>query len=164
MIRLTCALAALCLAAPAAAQDLDFDPAPLTACLAAAEDGPAMRACVGLAADACLAANGYATVVESACRSREADLWDDRLNAAYRAARDRAEAFDRDSGLPAGAPTRADALRDMQRAWIAFRDTTCAYEAAGWGGGTGAGPARAGCHLRLTAEQAIYLETGGDGA
>ena len=51
----------------------------------------------------------------------------------------------------------------MQRAWIEYRDATCAYEAAQWGGGTGAGPAFAGCLMRLTAEQALYLEYEGMG-
>ncbi|MFT5363966.1 MAG: hypothetical protein ACI9VX_001592 [Dinoroseobacter sp.] len=51
----------------------------------------------------------------------------------------------------------------MQRAWIEYRDATCSYEAAQWGGGTGAGPAFAGCLTRLTAEQALYLEFEGMG-
>jgi len=56
------------------------------------------------------------------------------------------------------APAQAEALRDMQRAWIAFRDATCTYEASQWSGGTGQGPAYEGCVMRMTAEQTLYLE------
>ena len=47
----------------------------------------------------------------------------------------------------------------MQRAWIGWRDATCDYERAQWGGGTGGGPATVACLMRLTGEQALYLET-----
>ena len=46
----------------------------------------------------------------------------------------------------------------MQRAWIAYRDAACAYEASQWGGGTGAGPAATGCMMTLTGRQALALE------
>jgi uncharacterized protein YecT (DUF1311 family) len=52
----------------------------------------------------------------------------------------------------------APALQEMQRAWIAFRDTTCQYEVTQWGGGTGSGPAFADCRMRTTARQALTLE------
>ena len=45
----------------------------------------------------------------------------------------------------------------MRRAWIAFRDAACNYEATRWGGGTGAGPAAADCVMKLTARQALHL-------
>jgi uncharacterized protein YecT (DUF1311 family) len=48
-------------------------------------------------------------------------------------------------------PPVAEALRDMQRAWIAYRDASCDYERAQWGGGTGGGPATAGCLMRTRA-------------
>ncbi len=47
----------------------------------------------------------------------------------------------------------------MQRAWIGFRDAKCGYEAAQWGGGTGAGPASVTCHLHETARQMLYLQS-----
>jgi uncharacterized protein YecT (DUF1311 family) len=46
----------------------------------------------------------------------------------------------------------------MQRAWIGYRDAACDYERAQWGGGSGGGPATAGCLMRLTGEQALALE------
>ena len=36
-------------------------------------------------------------------------------------------------------------------------DATCDYDYSQWGGGTGGGPAIAGCMMRMTGEQAIYL-------
>ncbi|MBS0124271.1 DUF1311 domain-containing protein [Aestuariicoccus sp. KMU-90] len=138
---------------PAAAQDLVFSPQPTQACLAS---GQPFDQCIGLAADACTAANGYATVVQGGCLSREAEWWDGRLNAAYQRAMAGAKQSDSQSGQYA--PSQAKALRAMQRAWIPFRDETCSFEASQWGGGTGAGPAFAACLMRLTAYQTHYLE------
>jgi len=99
--------------------------------------------------------------VLSGCASREADWWDAMLNAEYQARRAEARRFDADTGarpLPS-----AEALRDMQRAWITFRDATCSFEASQWGGGTGANPAFLNCIMRMTAEQALYLRGAGFG-
>jgi uncharacterized protein YecT (DUF1311 family) len=144
------------LASPAAAQDLVFSPQPTQACLAS---GQPFDSCIGLAADACVTANGYATVVLSGCLSREAEWWDGRLNAAYQRAMAGAKQSDGQNGQYA--PSQAEALRAMQRAWIPFRDETCSFEASQWGGGTGAGPAFAACLMRLTAYQTHYLENVG---
>ena len=54
-------------------------------------------------------------------------------------------------------PKQAEALRDMQRAWITFRDAACDYERSQWGGGTGGGPATLACLMRMTGEQALLL-------
>ena len=48
-------------------------------------------------------------------------------------------------------------LRDMQRAWMAYRDATCGYEGFQWYGGTGATGAYLGCNLRLTGQQVLFL-------
>lgn len=151
MIRLTLFLALFAL--PAAAQELQFTPQPTQTCLDA---GQRYETCIGEAANACIEANGYATVVESGCYAAEADWWDARLNAAYRRVRASARENDR-LGSP-DAPAQAEALKQMQRAWIALRDATCAFEASQWGGGTGAGPAYAHCLMWQTAQQARYLE------
>ena len=55
-------------------------------------------------------------------------------------------------------PSKAAALRDMQRAWIGWRDAACAYERAQWGGGSGSGPATLECRMQLTGQQALALE------
>ena len=94
------------------------------------------------------------------CLSREADFWDARLNQVYDGLMRAEQAFDAENAAAGLAVAKAaDALQGMQRAWIAFRDAACAYEASQWGGGTGAGPATAECLMRTTAEQSLRLET-----
>ena len=113
--------------------------------------------CIGSAADLCMEQNegGYSTYGMSHCISLEAGWWDEMLNFEY--ARVLSEAAFLDGELSEDLPSVAEALREMQRAWITYRDASCAFEAAQWGGGTGAGPAYNGCVMRLTAEQAITL-------
>jgi len=155
---------ALGMGGSASAQDADglyYDFAPTSRCLAESETSAERSECIGRASEACIDATGYATPVLSGCAFRELESWDAHLNAVYQAARAQAREFDMGAG--AGAPSLAVGLRDMQRAWIEYRDATCGYEAAQWGGGTGAGPAFAGCLMRLTAEQALYLEYEGMG-
>ena len=99
---------------------------------------------------------GYSTVGMGGCLSYELDYWDGLLNANYQAALARARQADRDN---AGyGPSQEQALRTMQRAWIPFRDGTCDFERSQWGGGTGQGPAGAECLMRVTAQQALYLD------
>lgn len=138
----------------ALSQDLIFSPQDTLDCISS---GQPYDGCVGSSAGACVDANGYATVVESACFYREAEWWDGRLNALYADVMAQAREMDAENG--GGAPSQADALRDMQRAWIAYRDATCSFEASQWGGGTGAGPAYNACLMYETARQAKYLET-----
>lgn len=147
----------LVFAGPVAAQDLQFSPQVSLDCISS---GQPVEGCVGASAEACVYANGYATVVESACYSLEADWWDARLNAIYNDALPSLREQDQAEG--GGAPSRADALRDMQRAWIAYRDATCSFEASLWGNGTGAGTAYNACLMRETAAQALYLQNGGN--
>ncbi|MCP3972180.1 MAG: DUF1311 domain-containing protein [Rhodobacteraceae bacterium] len=155
-------LAAALLAGPAAAQDISFGMSGTLSCLDRADWVYAeMEACIGTSAGACMEATpmGGSTIGMSECLDRELDYWDERLNAGYRVLRDKERRDDAEwSGSP-GVVSKADALRDMQRAWIAFRDATCDYERSQWGGGTGGGPATVGCLMRLTGEQAIYLES-----
>ena len=146
------------LAAPAAAQEAPpFDPAPLLACL---EGGGTADDCAGLAANACMEGEGgSSTVGMGFCLGAERDWWDGRLNDSYRQAMTRAQEADAElKELGSAAAPQAPALRDMQRAWIAFRDAACTHEATRWGGGTGAGPAAAQCALTLTARQAMHLD------
>jgi uncharacterized protein YecT (DUF1311 family) len=136
-----------------------FDPGPTEACIAADTSNPA--ACIGHAADACMQENpqGETTMGMGFCLSQEWEWWDARLNAAYTALRQRHEAVDaKMTEIAATAQSLAEALRDMQRAWIGYRDAACDYERAQWGGGSGGGPATAGCLMRLTGEQALVLE------
>lgn len=152
--------AGLVLAAPAQAQpDLPFSPAQTEACLARTE-GLLREVCVGLSAAACIdTPDGYTTVGMSICLGRERDYWDGRLNDAYRALVDADSRVDAEmKDLGSAAEPMVPALREMQRAWIAFRDASCFYEYTQWGGGTGSGPASAECAMRMTARQALALE------
>lgn len=161
LIGLACLLA---LALPAAAQELSFDIRHTRACLdRAGADAEGQRACVGTSANRCMDATpmGSTTVGMGGCIDRELQWWDARLNAAYQRLMARERADDAQFQGMASVPPKAPALRDMQRAWIPFRDATCAYERSWWGGGTGGGPATLGCLLRMTAEQTLYLEKAG---
>jgi uncharacterized protein YecT (DUF1311 family) len=116
--------------------------------------------CVGRAAGACMMTPGGDTTIGMIeCLDGEVDYWDARLNAAYAERIAIAKKHDRDtlSQRPAAASIE-DSLRNMQRAWIAFRDASCLYEQAQWMGGTGGGPATQACHMHETARQALKLE------
>jgi uncharacterized protein YecT (DUF1311 family) len=147
----------LALALPAAAQELAFDPTPAEACFAAGGAGD----CIGQAATVCSEQpGGYTTVGLGFCLGAERDWWDARLNEVYAALMAREKKIDAEmEEIGATVPRIAPSLRDMQRAWIAFRDASCAYEYSKWGGGSGGGPAHAACAMRLTAEQTVALKS-----
>lgn len=146
-------------AAPVAAQDFAFTPDLVQACLAQS-DGQEQLACAGLAAEQCMAANegGYSTVGMGYCTGAEADYWDGLLNAVYSQLSKQEKAKDKEA-FSSDAPKTYEAMRDMQRAWIPYRDALCAYEYSQWGGGTGGGPSYAGCVLHETARQVIVLRS-----
>ncbi|TQV69545.1 DUF1311 domain-containing protein [Aliiroseovarius halocynthiae] len=152
------------------AQDLSYSPTITEACeYAQGSDGivsmghtPAAIECIGVAAQACMIDSriGGSTAGMSACFGKELDYWDARLNNAYSALMERLETSDAEmSELGSSAPKQVPALRDMQRAWITFRDAKCDFERSNWGGGTGGGPATLACLMQETAEQAFHLES-----
>jgi uncharacterized protein YecT (DUF1311 family) len=70
--------------------------------------------CVGIIADACLdKSEDPSTYGMATCSRREEEVWDERLNAAYKKLMADVERKQRNS------------VRDMQRSWIAFRDKKC---------------------------------------
>ena len=144
-------------ASPALAQDFSYDPAILTACLAAAGDD--RDSCIGKASGQCLEGEGASSTVGTvACLRAEADQWDGLLNTAYASVLAQSEQTDAEmKELGSAADPEVPALRDMQRSWIAYRDAACAYEVTRWGGGSGSGPAATGCVMELTARQALRL-------
>lgn len=114
--------------------------------------------CVGRQADACTQRNnGSADMVLAACFEAEAVFWDGALNNAYRdliALAQQREGWD--LGYEPGA--LAAALRDMQRAWIGYRDATCANELAiAAPFGSAGGPVYAECKMTETARQNFVL-------
>lgn len=153
-------LIAMLLAPPAFAQDADYDPAILPNCMDNA-DRPADRtSCIGRASDACLMTEaGMSTLGVGYCYTSEWEQWDARLNAAYQKLLvQQVEVAADNAAFNDTIPDAVDTLRQMQRNWIAYRDVACEWEYIQWGGGTGGGPASAACMLRLTAQQAIFLE------
>ncbi len=87
---------------------------------------------------------GQSTFGMAACFRLEAFIWDDLLNANYKSLRDDLD------------PQQLAKLRDMQRAWIASRDATCAFYDAKIQG-TIAIPMGAACLARETARRALLL-------
>lgn len=148
------------LASPVAAQDLLYSDAPTRSCLVSAADAIAQEACIGASAKACIqnSQHGGTTVGMSGCYDRELTYLDGLLNAYYQTAIQRARQMDGGSGQGRTDPRSVEyALRAMQRAWIAFRDATCDFERAQWGGGTGGGPATYHCLMEMTGKQALQL-------
>ena len=143
------------------AQDLVFSPAPTVQCLRDARDLAGREACIGAAANACMdnTPGGYSTYGMGGCLDRELTWWDDELNRIYGPLRQAMRERDREEAeySDGAAPSIELALRDMQRAWIDFRDRKCEYEASQWGTGTGRGPAFLGCLMVETGRQVLYL-------
>ncbi len=140
------------------AQTLNFNMNSTDQCIAANEETPTQ--CIGASSDHCVnnTEGGYSTVIVGGCLNAEFEAWDQRLNAAYQRLVTLEKAADqRNADIP-NAPKTVPALKEMQRAWIKFRDAKCAYEVSRWGGGTGAGPAFAACLMDETGGQALYLQ------
>lgn len=116
--------------------------------------------CIGKAAEACMATfGGMTTVGMGTCLHEELLQWDAMLNVTYQRLMAQEKATDAEmKTYGANEPSRAEPLREMQRAWIPYRDAQCDYERAQWGTGTGGGPAYAGCMMRATAEQTLVLQ------
>lgn len=148
-------------AASAQQQAPEFSLTQTETCLAEPETAAGKGHCVGLSAVACMATeNGSTTVGNGYCLEQERLFWDARLNAVYQRLMEVERGLDAEMAeLGSAAPPMAPGLREMQRAWIAFRDAACDYEARQWGGGTGAGPAYIGCLMTQTGRQALELET-----
>ncbi|WP_316013807.1 lysozyme inhibitor LprI family protein [Roseobacter sp. HKCCA0434] len=143
----------------APAQDLTYPDGFVADCLTdAGTDRDAQRSCIGEASSRCMrdTPGGHSTVAMGGCTDRELSEWDQLLNSEYSRLVDAAER--RDAGRNDGATPLEDALRAMQREWIAFRDARCAFEAVQWDGGTGQGPAALACLMDETAEQALDLK------
>lgn len=146
----------LLLPVPAMAQDLVFDAAAPQECLINSGYGGTQQDCIGFSAAMCMQQpGGDSTYGMGFCLDSELQVWDGMLNDNYQQLR--AAMLASDADLPDLLAVQADALRDMQRAWIAYRDARCGYEVTLWQGGTGSSPAFLNCMMLLTGEQALYL-------
>ncbi len=88
-----------------------------------------------------------ATAAEAACFGKEARLADRDLNATY-------------AGVQAVLnPQEQNDLLETQRAWLKYRDLTCAAEYHLYGGGTGGPVARSACLAVVTHQRVAELKT-----
>jgi len=151
---------AICAASAVSAEDLRFDIFGTADCVQRADEFADRHICIGLSSTNCMdnTSFGYSTLGMSACTDKELQWWDARLNRFYKKLRALKKVQDAESDGLIGYQSQADALKQMQRAWITFRDTKCGFERSQWGGGTGGGPAMVSCLMYETAEQAMYLE------
>lgn len=126
------------------------DPAQIAACFATAAQGD--DACVGEAASQCMnQPGGETTPGTAACLAAEADRWDGHLNAEYKAR------------MAELTPDQKTALREAQRAWIAFRDADCGLQYQIFVDGTIRSVVYSSCMLTMTAERALALrDLGGE--
>jgi uncharacterized protein YecT (DUF1311 family) len=103
------------------------------------------ESCVGIVSNPCLDDDkAKSTADMNACIDREHAVWDDILNESFRRLREKLD------------ETQRGKLQEMQRAWIADRDTTCGFY---WDyyQGTMASPMAAACVNRETARRALFL-------
>lgn len=105
----------------------------------------AQDSCIGVVADPCLEKDETkSTADQNACNDRELAVWDDMLNETFRRLRDKLD------------DQQKTKLRDMQRAWLASREKTCAFY---WDyyQGTMASPMSSYCVTKETARRALFL-------
>lgn len=150
--------ATLGLSGGALADALRYDPAVLTGCL---QDAALPDACIGMAADACMAAESapdYGPIVAQ-CSSAEAQQWQGLIDTAYAALEAEVEALD-PVAQANGHTLPGSRLQAMRQSWTDFRADALSFEEARWLGGSGEGPEVARRDMELTASHAIWLMRG----
>ena len=107
-------------------QPTEAEIASVTACAPKASDYYAVSACLNLICEQhAESLDGGISYEETAiCQRKELAIWDARLNAAYRELMSDYEVWD---DLRASYGGGRDALRAAQRAWIGYRDASCAH-------------------------------------
>ena len=144
---------------PAAAQDFDlkFDPGPVDACLATAAAN-SRQGCVGLAAQACIAAtaDGGTTAGMMSCFNLENSYWQEHYSKSYQTLATFAEQGDRQTGAT-GEAAQNYRLAVARDSWLAYREALCGYHGAVMAGGSIVGLVYSDCHLQETARFALEL-------
>lgn len=131
---------------PAAAQTakpVAGDFAVIQACIKSKSEN--QEACIGIVSGPCLQHDNTKSTADMVeCVAREQVVWDDILNETFRRLRDKLDDMQKAK------------LRDMQRAWIAAKEKTCAFY---WDyfQGTMASPMSAECVNKETARRALFL-------
>ncbi|SMH57915.1 Uncharacterized conserved protein YecT, DUF1311 family [Azospirillum lipoferum] len=116
----------------------------LGVCVATASSAHAESRNLSITYTNCMDNAGGVTAEMHGCIGAEHEKQDKRLNAAYKAAMKTVEG------------KRAQDFKEVQRAWLKFRDLNCGF--AGGGEGTIAGILGASCVLNMTAERADELQ------
>jgi uncharacterized protein YecT (DUF1311 family) len=146
--------------ASAQEQPTDQDRAALARCLAKAKTTKTQpESCIGAVQRPCLdKPDGQSTYGMKDCAIREAAIWDEQLNKAYKAVLK--EYGDTDADGDNGKQVKgADLIRDAERAWLTARDKKCQVAGLQMAEGTGAGVLIDDCYLYETAHQAIWLNS-----
>ena len=148
--------ALMCAAQIGTAQELSVDTQIVRQCFENTEIGALYPSCLGQASGECQDQPGGSTTIGiTDCILAETREWDAILNEQYSATQQANEAAD--AGGQSPVMDRSDALREAQRAWIAFRDADCGARYAMWQDGTIRTIVGANCHLTMTAQRAIEL-------
>ena len=155
MIRIALAFGVLAAACSAASAQAEFEPTPderkaIAACLERVIGQPELKQmaeCIGIVADPCPNAPGANTFTIVACHMREQKIWDGYLNQWYGEAEKRL----------ADEPAALTALKDAERAWIAFRDAKCGYWEKRYAGGTFASVVTGDCMRVETGRRALEM-------
>lgn len=116
-------------------------------CLAEKEKASkSLEECIGVVADACLEkGEDTSTYGMIACHGDEADVWDERLNRDYQAL------------MKTMKSPGKERVRDIERAWIAFREKKCAYREMKDNGMVGM-IQNIHCYKEETGRQALFLQ------
>ncbi|MCW2307223.1 lysozyme inhibitor LprI family protein [Rhodobium gokarnense] len=139
-----------------AASDDPAEPSPedhqaVQECLEASRGAETLKIaadCIGVVANPCLdVPDNQTTYGMASCLQREERIWDSLLNDWYGSARQYLSA------------ELKRQFRDVQRAWIAWRDAKCGFEHAKYEGGTLGTVTGASCMLETTGARALELRS-----
>ncbi len=144
-------------ASASTAEELTVHAEDIRACHATTPIGAIYPDCLGQAANACQEKQGGGTTPGIAtCIGAETVVWDALLNEEYQALRAYFSGLE-GSAAEATSEDLLIALRDAQRAWIAYRDADCGLRYTIYQGGTIRSIVGANCRMTKTASRALEL-------
>ncbi len=161
MLRNSCVFALLLflVSLSAQAQEPTFDPSLTEDCVAATTDTLEKEGCVGRSATQCMldTPDGLSTEGMTACYAIELDYWQERLDKSHDSLLDRLTQWDEQKD--ADNLSEVSLMVEMQEAWTAHRDASCAFLLSRSGEvGDGAAFVTVTCRTGHTAQQAMFLE------
>lgn len=157
------AMLALPSVAPAQ-QTIKFSPKATLACLERQKTRGAEAACIGESAKACFnRIQPHTNTDVAACMAAETGYWKKRMDKAYAQMMDKAEVADAEFAKTAKAKVVPFKLTEdlalMQERWDDWREARCAVEAMMRRGTPFTSTAAASCTMKLTGQQALFLES-----